>query len=363
VAVAVVVVRSGPQQEYASLPPPCTLVTAATLAEYLPGAVSAPPGAPSGSCRWVRMSGGEFGDLLIVASLFRSSSGVTLAQKGFATESGFLLRSSLGGITLGVSRQPVTGLGDQAAAQLFWTRQASPPHQSGVALFVRSGNVDVTVLYSITAAGPSGSAAGRTILQAAITVGRDVLSGLANPRPAAAAPPPGQAAAPHYLRPSDPCVLIKRATLAKYLPDARPGLPSRSASGTWHQDSCSWHATGGASLNLDVTTFSAADGAAQADNLYEAGIPAGSQGWSDAGIQITIDGTQAVTGLGELASAIFQTLDNPAGSIAQTVVLSIWAANAEIRIQIHYYVMPPHPDQLAAAIAVARDVLAALLRS
>src|SRR5262245_4309409 len=47
VAAAVVLWPGSRAQGYASLPPPCTLVTAATLAEYVPGATGKPLSPPT----------------------------------------------------------------------------------------------------------------------------------------------------------------------------------------------------------------------------------------------------------------------------------------------------------------------------
>ena len=82
---AAVVLWPGPRaQEYRALPPPCTLVTTATLAKYVPGATGKPLSPPAGGCEWHGISG-SLGqrDLLVSVAVFGSSSGVAQARQLF----------------------------------------------------------------------------------------------------------------------------------------------------------------------------------------------------------------------------------------------------------------------------------------
>jgi hypothetical protein len=78
-----------------------------------------------------------------------------------------------------------------------------------------------------------------------------------------------------------------------------------------------------------------------------------------------------VTGVGAQAIAIFQTTSfpgEPASANFHSAELLTWAGNAELDIEFTYDIggqgpLPPRAAQLASAVAVTRDVLAALRAS
>ena len=181
---AVVVLWPGSRpQEYTTMPPPCTLVTAATLARYLPSATSAPLG-PSvpGGCRWLSTSGplGQR-ELVVAAAVFGSSSGVTNAKQAFNADAHTTMQSPDHEITFTVTRQSVSGLGDQAVAQIFQPGKTILPPVPAIDVDVRSRNADVTVTLNINQAGSAPLPTGPQLLSDTIAIARDVLAVLANP--------------------------------------------------------------------------------------------------------------------------------------------------------------------------------------
>jgi hypothetical protein len=104
---------------------------------------------------------------------------------------------------------------------------------------------------------------------------------------------------------------------------------------------------------LFVTLSSDADDA-------EAGFGLDVQSKEQPSSGIAVVGTRPVTGLGEQATAIFQTVQG-----SPSVDLLIWSGNAEIEVTLDD-VTSPSPDRatmLADDVAAARDVLARLPRS
>ncbi len=184
-AITAVVMWPGSQpQEYATLPPPCTLVTAATLARYLPGAASAPLG-PSvpGGCRWLSTSG-PLGQrvLVVVAAVFGSSSGVADARQVFNADAHNTMTAPGNAITFTVTRRSVPGLGDQAVALVFQPGKNVVPPLPVIEVNARSRNADVLVTLNITQAGSTPPPTGAQLLSDTIAIARDVLAVLADPR-------------------------------------------------------------------------------------------------------------------------------------------------------------------------------------
>jgi len=126
---AAVVLWPGPwAQEYRALPPPCTLVTTATLAKYVPGATGKPLSPPAGGCEWHGISG-SLGqrDLLVSVAVFGSSSGVAQARQLFDLDA-HATAISAPHITFTVTRRPLPGLGDQAMVQIYQpSKNVVPP--------------------------------------------------------------------------------------------------------------------------------------------------------------------------------------------------------------------------------------------
>jgi len=369
-AVVLVVVRPGDQRlKYTSMPAPCIMVTAASLAKYMPDATSSPQSMPSssahqeGGCSWSSISGGQDRNLLLRVDVFGSSSGLTSAQQAYQR----LVSAPACCENLTVSTRPVTGLGDQAVA-LFITEKpaangaAVPP--PGVSLIVRSGNADINLGYD---AFPIGSARASvtpaTELAGAIAMASDALAALANPAAAASAapspapspatpsPPPG----PRYASPHDACLLVKAATLARYAPGAvasKIPVPTSSGGvpGEPQLSNCGW-AGPNASIVLELTIDADSPTAQQG---YEFGVQYARQNENGT----TFHGAQTVTGVGQQATAIFQTLSG-----SPSVALHVWSGNAEFEVSISdlpFSTPLSRATKLAADIAIARDVLAGL---
>jgi hypothetical protein len=171
-----------PPQQYTSPPPPCTLVPAATLAKYMPGATSTPeseslvPG-----CSWLSNSGQEQTELVVLVVIYNSSSGVTIAEQGFNAEVRTTVSNPSPEVTFTVTRQSVTGVGDQAAAEMYWAKSNVPPLTPGVILHVRSRNADIEVSVNINQAGSAPLPTGPQLLSETIAIARAVLTVLASP--------------------------------------------------------------------------------------------------------------------------------------------------------------------------------------
>lgn len=176
--------RSQPQ-EYTSLPPPCTLVPAATLAKYVPGATGTPErGAAAPGCTWLSNSGQGQSELVVLPVIYDFPSGVTIAKQGFNGDVRLTVPNQSPGVTFTVTRQSVTGLGDQAAAEIIWAKSNVPPPTPGVILYVRSRNADLTVTININQTGSAALPTGPQLLSETIAIARAVLTVLANPHPA-----------------------------------------------------------------------------------------------------------------------------------------------------------------------------------
>lgn len=179
-AAAAVVVGLGPlARQHTSLPPPCALVSARTVARYLPGgATSTPLGSPVPyGCRWVSAGPQVQFALVVGADVFGSSSGATLARKAFNADAHSAMISGSGTTTI---RQSVTGLGDQAVAQRAQLGKGYSPQTPIVVVDVRSRNTVVTVFLSINVLeAVSAPPTGPQLLSDTIAIGRDVLAVLA----------------------------------------------------------------------------------------------------------------------------------------------------------------------------------------
>ena len=187
---------------------------------------------------------------------------------------------------------------------------------------------------------PGGAAA----LSKATAIARDVLANLAE------APPAGPA--PRYAADFDPCHIL-RATVPRYLPGATED-PDQPSTTRQPLDTCSWSTPFGARTLLagaDIYGFvTGPNGAEQAFN---------SDVQSNRGAGVT--GQQPVTGLGDQAVAVFRF-----GGTLHTVLLLVWSSNAEVQVSYTSspdQSRPTREAQLAAAIAIARDLLAGQLRA
>ncbi len=185
VAVAVaaaVVLWPGPRaQEYRALPPPCTLVTTATLAKYVPGATGKPLSPPAGSCEWHGISG-SLGqrDLLVSVAVFGSSSGVAQARQLFDLDA-HATAISAPHITFTVTRRPLPGLGDQAMVQIYQPGKNVVPPVADVVVDVRSQNAEFSVTFNIDLPGAQPPPTNAELVSETIAIARDVLAVLASP--------------------------------------------------------------------------------------------------------------------------------------------------------------------------------------
>jgi hypothetical protein len=182
IGAAVVLWPGSHPREYTTLPPPCTLVTAATLARYLPGATSAPLGSSvPGGCHWLSTSGRQGQrELTVIGAVFGSPSGVADAKKDFELNAHTTLQTPNHEIAFTVTRQSVPGLGDQAAAQILQPGKNAIPPTPVIAVDVRSANADVLVTLSVDQARSARLPTGPQLLSDAVAITRDVLAVLAH---------------------------------------------------------------------------------------------------------------------------------------------------------------------------------------
>jgi hypothetical protein len=375
VVAAIVLLPASQPRQYTGLPEPCTLVSAATLATYMPGAAG---GAHSlltssthqkGVCTWSSITGREDLNLSVDADIYSSSTGLTQAQQAFNAEVRAFDENG-NGIT--VTTRSVTGIGDQATVMFITgTGTGSSGAMHAVGLFARSDNADIHLTYTISpyesAPPPPTKAA---LLADALAMTRNVMAALTGP---AAIPPRGpKPLEPQYATPRNTCTLITAATLAKYLPGATRGTPlqnsfaSPSAGGVPQDSNCGW-ITPGESLVVEVSVYSPAGGFTgpqEAQQAFGYAVESDSQQPLVYRTHSKITGTRPATGLGDQATAIFQT-DYPGPDYIAELI--IWSGNAEI--QINYSSIPtPFGSPLATtaaplysgAIVMAGEVLAAM---
>jgi hypothetical protein len=339
-AVAPVPVSAEPH--YSGSRDPCQLITATTLARYAPGTSVTPqpqtsgtPGSSSGSlqqCSW------GSNNLLVLLTLW-SYPNATGAAEDFSTDAQAMSRSTAQVKVTG--SQWMSDVGERAVA-LFQTR---PGTGQGVELFVWSGNAKIDLWLNYSGSATPGRIA---LVTASIAMARDILAALA--RPAASSQPHG----PLYASPSDACALVKASTLAAYAPGAAraPGLGELQGAGGSQTFDCAWSADGG-SIDLNLSIYTSADGA---QGGFEFDLEQAHKQ-----LDTAIHGTQPVKGLGEQATALFETQmgDSPG------VQLYVWSGNAEIQVSfsnVPFSTPVSRAAMLAADTAITRDVLADLHR-
>jgi hypothetical protein len=326
-----------PEPHYAGHRDPCRLITAATLARYLPGSTVGPlgnpaasPSAPSqmSSCGWASSTSTG---ILLNLNVFRDASS---AFQQFTADTQGSGQSGAGTTVTGT--QVLPGLGETAFA-VFQTQNGAHLAE----LFVWSGNAELQFSYY----GPGGRPPDRaTLLTGGIAMARDALAALANPAASA------YLQEPVYASPHDPCTLIRPATVATYLPGSTAS-PTTDNNPLSQLNSCSWTGVNG-SLSLFATIYPDPDSALGG---FQADLQQSQQKQSG----ITYDGSEPVRDLGQQATAVFET---SVGS--PEVNLYILAGNAEI--DLDFFDAPfsgPQPGRaavLAAGIVMAREVLADL---
>jgi hypothetical protein len=349
---------SAPKPAYSSLPSPCSLVSLATVARYLPNptgtplTTSVPRTVRAGACKWSSTTDGEDRTLEALVVIVGSSSAVTTAQQSYNATASALGCHCKG---VSVSTRPVTGLGDGATA-LFITPGPDPDFLNsanasdpGTNLIVWSSNAELTLQYNATAAGtvlPPDTATLAWLVSAA----RGILADLARPAAVSAAP---VAPEPHYAGSRDPCRLITTATLAKYAPGAAvttdtSASPSKDPSGA-RTSTCNW-LSGSVYIMLRLGAFPDAASAQQ-------GFIEEARGFSQSGNGLAVTGTRWLTDLGEQAVALDQTRASEHG-----VEILVWSGTIELD---YWYAStgsspPDRATLLAGGIAMARDGLAAL---
>jgi hypothetical protein len=323
------------EPHYAGQPDPCLLITMASLARYAPGTVVDPmsvavsaPGSPNTSeCAW---NSGPV-SVTLTLSIFP---GAATARQHYSSDAQGDRQYGTGTGEPVTGSQWLPGLGEEATA--IFQGQADG---SGVELVVWSGNAEIQVSYTFS------TSPGRTALVAgAAAMARDSLAALANPAAISAAQGPA------YTSPRHPCALIKAPTLATYVPGAtiltnNPGSDAYSP----QESECTW---GGptATVDLTVSTYASAESA-------QSGSESDVKGAEQSGDGITVTGTQPVKGLGGQADAIFETgIGGPATD------LFVWSGTAEIEVDLIESPSFSHAALLAAATAMAREVLADLPR-
>jgi hypothetical protein len=335
------------EPHYAGPRDPCRLVRSATLAKYAPGATVSPgitssgaPQSPNGSpnpdgshtttCSW---DSGSNGLVSLSLNVFPDA---VRAQQGFDTDAHALSQSSISGITV-TGDQWLTDLGEDGAV----IYQTHSTHHS-VQILVWSGNIELDYWFT-----PAASLDRATLLAAGVAMARDGLAALAS-RSASSYP-----LGPVYASPHDTCKLIKASTLARYAPGASVDTVPAAIGGPFQISNCAWGAPDG-TLFLDVTIYSDADGALGG---YQSDTQAARQNQNGN----RFNGSQPVKGLGDQATAIFETsLGFP------EVDLYVLLGNAQVEISFADLPFSPtlsRDEKLAADIAMIRDVLAGLPRT
>lgn len=360
-----------PRLEYTRLPAPCTMLTAATVARYAPGATGGPySGKPSSNdrgdgCTWFSDGPIEGVSMYLTVDLYGPSEALARAERAY--DGWARARCPCNGETL--AKQVVPDLGDQATVLFITSTSGTPAGATpwtvpNILVTVRSGNAVITLQYSL-AAGENApqKPANATLAATAIAMAREVLASLAgHPYAQTAVPgPPAPAAAARsspgllYAGPRDPCALVKASTLARYAPGATVNGPpaSEGSPGESQSYECDWTVNDDSSdLDLNVTIYATP---ADAQQLLRSDLGA----LTGSGIGPPYPGARAVKGLGDQAFAFFQ-------NDVDTLTLYVWSANAVIEVSFSIGVSasgsPSRAAALATDVAAARDVLARLPR-
>jgi hypothetical protein len=113
---------------------------------------------------------------------------------------------------------------------------------------------------------------------------------------------------------------------------------------------------------VDVSIYdSSAGGPAQAQQAINDLVQADDKQTTVSGTRTISTGKRSVTGLGDQAIVMLQTITNANNVTTNWAALFVWSGNAAI--QILYNGPMPGAVQVPGAIAFARDVLAALPRA
>jgi hypothetical protein len=168
---------------------------------------------------------------------------------------------------------------------------------------------------------------------------------------------------PQYALRGNPCKFVKAATLKKYF----PGVDGTSDDKYSGQDECQWNTQNNHSLSIDVQLYDVSASASANDADAQENYRACVQALDKSGDGTKITGTQRVAGLGSQATAIFEN-DTTAGA---QVSLCVWSGDVQLQNAVEASSAPAgaaavrklQASQLAASIAVARDILSDLPRA
>ena len=323
-----------PEARYPGRRDPCKLIGAATLARYAPSAILSPDPAPSygatqdSECDWNS-------DSASITVKLRIYPGPASALRDFDTD------AESAGVTPAGARW-IPDLAEAAAAT--YTIDTG----SDIAdLFLWSGNAYLDYTYKSSGSGrsrPDRSAP----LAGVIAMARDGLAALA--RPSVSVYPQG----PRYASPRNTCTMIKASTLVRYTPGATVDqVPGNGAASETGNTNCGLNSDS-VSIFLNITIDSDGDNA-QSD--FEFSVQDARKSHGDTKFK----GMRTVRGVGEQATAIFQTFRG-----SPSVDLLVWSGNAEVEVSCTDlgFAPPLSPaGKLAADIAMARDVLADLPRA
>jgi hypothetical protein len=329
-----------PEPHYAGRRDPCRLITAATLARYASGATLGLGPTPSSAQNQARSDGCTWSsDDTFVFLTLNTFPSAARAGQAYQEDAASLGRSG-NGVT---GTESLPGIGELGAA-IFRTQSG----QAGVEMLVWSGNAELQYWYASTSGPPRPRA---ELLAGAIAMSRDSLAALSSPAASSYLPEP------RYASPHDDCALAKPATLARYVPGATVDrLPTTGGGSAVPETSgCDWTSDSTGML-LSLTIAADPDSATGSYQLDLRDARKGQDGTK-------FLGAQPVHGVGEQATAVYQTLS---ASNAPTVALYVLSGNASVEVSasdVGIGAPLSRAGKLAADIAMARDVLASLHRA
>lgn len=389
-------VSPGHSHQYRTLPAACSLVKPATMSKYLPGATGSSFAVPAagdqaGGCAWYTADGGQSQALSVIAEIGQNPLGDFLQQEPSYT----LAQSNAQAYKVTTVDRAVPGLGDRADAMFLTVSRAGSRSVPDYQLLLQVWSGNATIFASLNFSGTPAAAVRASPADAVrqdglIAMAQDALAALANP--AAVPPPPASPSAgataatpvpapsptpqpgPHYASPAAPCKLVSAATLAKYLPgasvlDSQPA-PAATGSPVLEASHCGWDGDAQVNLTVFVTVFQYAVGPASAQEDFQFSTHYDAQSRTYNGTRDTVNGSRQVTGLGSQAAAFFETETSSQLGTEQLIQLLMLSGNTRVDIDLSYgdnqqlpgAMVPGHSEELTAATAIARDILAALPR-
>jgi len=341
-----VVAIAQPWAGSAGLPDPCKLLPASTVASLVPMASDSPPAAftspdtETGVCGWQDSS-------TLLSLDLEYAANTSLAQREFSA----LADPSSPGTSLNGTIKSLPGIGDQAIEVLA----IAPPGLMEVYLRVRSGSALFGIGYELIASGSGLLPSTASILARLESAARSAVPRLTT-APRAKVTPVIIAAVPvsgrDYASPASPCALLTSQTVTSYLHNpTHVDLASQA-------DACGWVGANESVLILlaDVERpghgFSAGERAQQA---FEGDLEASALSSSPGN---PTSNSRQIHGLG--TQAVCSYVSSQRGSSA--VELYTWLGNAAVGILFQYENPTTRSAALSAAIALTRDIFAALAR-